>query len=72
MKYTAAATQRQLLLKLAVRIERDLDIFAILESSDVGALLATASSQLGPMASEWIRYSADCASVPSLELKTLS
>lgn len=71
MKYTAAATQRQLLLKLAVLIERDLDIFAILESSDVGALLATASGQLGPMASEWIRYSAGCASVPFPRIKDI-
>lgn len=38
-KQTAAAKRRQLLVKLADLIERDLEIFGILEGNDVGALL---------------------------------
>lgn len=60
-KHVAGGTRRQLLLKLADLIERDLDIFAILESNDVGALLTTTSGALGPMACEWIRYFAGWA-----------
>ncbi|EMD68566.1 hypothetical protein GGP41_003221 [Bipolaris sorokiniana] len=60
-KQTAAAKRRQLLLKLADLIERDLEIFSILEGNDVGALLTTTSGQLGPMACEWVRHFAGWA-----------
>lgn len=60
-KQTTAGKRRQLLFSLADLIERDLEIFAILESNDVGALLTTTSTQLGPMACEWIRYFAGWA-----------
>lgn len=60
-KQTTAAKRRQLLLKLADLIERDLEIFAILEGNDVGALFPTITDQLGPMACEWIRYFAGWA-----------
>lgn len=60
-KHTVATKRRQLLLKLADLIERDLETFGILESNDVGALLSTTTDQLGPMACEWIRYFAGWA-----------
>jgi aldehyde dehydrogenase (NAD+) len=60
-RQTTGARRRQLLLKLADLIERDMEIFAILEGSDVGALVSTTTGGLGPMACEWIRYFAGWA-----------
>jgi len=51
-----AAKRRQLMLRLADLIERDLGIFAILEGSNVGALRSTTTNMLGPLAVEWLRY----------------
>ncbi|KAI7383711.1 hypothetical protein KC336_g18322, partial [Hortaea werneckii] len=60
-RHVAAAGRRQLLLKLADLIERDLDDFAAIESNDVGQLYGTTKEMLGPMSVEWIRYFAGFA-----------
>jgi aldehyde dehydrogenase (NAD+) len=60
-RHTSAAERRRLLLKLADLVERDLETFAILEANDVGALMTTTKTILGPMAVEWLRYFAGWA-----------
>lgn len=60
-RHVAAAGRRQLMLKLADLIERDLDDFAAIESIDVGQLYGTTKGMLGPMSVEWIRYFAGFA-----------
>lgn len=60
-KNVSAAKRRQLLSTLADLIERDLEIFAVIEGNDVGSLLGMTKDALGPTAIEWLRYFAGWA-----------